>query len=316
MKLASHNWMRPEPLEKTLDRLHRCGYHAIEISGEPYKYKVPETKALLAKYQIECWGAVTLMLEDRDLVRHDEQIRKASIQYCKDCITMIHGLGGKILTIVPATVGRIVSKADPKDEWKWAVEALREINRFAREYKVQIGIEPLNRFETNFINNHKQALLLAQEVGGGCGVCLDGFHINIEEQDPLAAIKAVGDKLMDFHVADTNRRPPGQGHHDWDAIVAAIRSTGYDGCLTNEVVVPFDRTPVSLSAVDKATEAGAGAEEIKFIIDHGSGVMTDAEYEKNVRATADYMRKYITDGKGKSKGKVGGAKRAKAKARR
>lgn len=310
MKLASHNWMRPEPLEKTLSRLSRCGYDAIEISGEPYKYKVPEVKALLAKYKLECWGAVTIMLEDRDLVREVEEIRKKSIQYCKDIITMIQGLGGKILTVVPATVGKISSKADPKDEWRWAIEGLREINAHARACKVKIGIEPLNRFETNFINNHKQALLLAQEVGKDVGVCLDGFHINIEEKDPIAAIKAVKGKMMDFHVADTNRRPPGEGHHDWDAIIAAIRSIGYEGCLTNEVVVPFDRTPVSLSEVDTTAKAGASAEELKFIVDHGSGVMTDEEYERNIRATGDFINAYL---KPKKAAKPAARKAAKAK---
>ena len=52
MKLASHNWMRPEPIDRTLQRLSQCGYDAIEISGEPYKYKVPEIKALLQKYKL------------------------------------------------------------------------------------------------------------------------------------------------------------------------------------------------------------------------------------------------------------------------
>ncbi len=291
MKLASHNWMRPEPIERTLQRLSQCGYDAIEISGDP-RYKVPEVKALLQKYKLECWGAVTLMLDNRDLVREDEKIRKASVQYCKDCIDLIKGLGGKMLCIVPATVGKIKSVAEPEDEWKWGVAGLREINKYAREQKVKIGIEPLNRFETNFINQADQALLLAQEVGDDVGVVLDAFHINIEEKDPIAAIKRVGKKLTDFHVADTNRRPPGQGHHDWDKLVDAIRSTGYEGCLTNEVVVPFDRTPLTRSKKDKTAAAGASAEDIKFIVDHGSDVMPDEEYTKHIQATSNYMKKY------------------------
>ena len=293
MRLASHNWMRPEPIATTIARLAKCGYDAIEISGEPYKYKVPEVKALLEKHNIKCCGSVTIMVGDRDLVREVEDIRKASIQYCKDTIDMLKALGGDFLCIVPATVGKIVSKADPDDEWKWGIEGLREIHKHAKGIGVRIGIEPINRFETNFIYNAKQAMLIASEVADDCGVILDGFHINIEEPDPVAAIRYVGDRLIDFHVADTNRRPPGEGHHDWDAIFKALNDVNYERCMTNEVVVPFDRTPVSRSKRDTTAAAGASKEDMKFLIDHGTDVMSDEEYEKNIQATSDYIGKYI-----------------------
>ena len=76
---------------------------------------------------------------------------------------------------------------------------------------MRMGLEPLNRFETYFLNRCEQALALADAVGGDCGVCLDAFHMNIEEADLLGAIRAAGDKLVDFHVADNNRMPPGHG---------------------------------------------------------------------------------------------------------
>ena len=85
---------------------------------------------------------------------------------------------------------------------------------------MRIGLEPLNRFETYFLNRCDQALALADAVGGDCGVALDAFHMNIEESDLLGAIRAAGDRLVDFHVADNNRMPPGHGALDWDAIVA------------------------------------------------------------------------------------------------
>ena len=71
MKFSMHNWMRPEPIETTLERLHRYGYDGIEISGEPQRYDTKEVRGLLDKYKLECWGGVTLMFEGRDLVRPD-----------------------------------------------------------------------------------------------------------------------------------------------------------------------------------------------------------------------------------------------------
>jgi sugar phosphate isomerase/epimerase len=322
MKIASHHWMRMiDPLEKVFARLARCGYDAIELSGEPHKpgYSVPEIKSLMEKYKIEVWGAVTLMVQGRDLVSHIPEVRAKSIQYCIDILDWLKPLGGKEITVVPGEVGRIKSVADPDDEWKWGVEAMRKIAAHARELKIKVAIEPLNRFETNFINNHKQALLLAQEAGDDVGVCLDAFHINIEEKDPVAAIKAVGKKLYDFHVADTNRRPPGQGHHDWDALLGAIAKTGYEGCLTNEFVIPDDRTPLNPSKGDPDALKGMTPEEIKFYVDHAMAVLNDEEYEKHVRATGDFLNRWLrkhglkNDGARVPKKK---ARRATAKSRR
>ena len=296
MKVASHHWMRMiDPLETVFRRLSKCGYDMIELSGEPKKkgYSVPEIKGLMQKYNIEVWGAVTLMFQGRDLVSHDEEVRANSIQYCIDIIDWLKQLGGREITVVPGEVGRIKSVADRDDEWKWGVAAMRKIATHARELKINVAIEPLNRFETNFINNHKQALLLAQEAGDDVGVCLDAFHINIEEKDPVAAIKTVGKKLFDFHVADTNRRPPGQGSHDWDAILGAVADTGYEGCLTNEIVIPDDRTPLNPAKDDPNALKGMMPEEIKFYEDHAMAVLNDDDYTKEIKATGDFLNGWL-----------------------
>ena len=296
MELSSHNWMRPEPLEETFARLERCGYDSIELSGLPDdpEYQPAKVKRLMKRYKIRCWGAVTLMVQGKDLVSHKHSVRRGSIKYVKDCIDMVAALDGKTVTVVPGEVGKIVSVSDPKDEWRWGVAAMKEIADYARKKKVRIGIEPLNRFETCFINNHEQALLLAKAAGDDVGVCLDAFHINIEERSDLVrVIQNVGEKLTDFHVADTNRCPPGQGNHDWDKLIEAIRSTGYEGALTNEVVIPADRTPVNPTTTDEKALAGVSEEMRKFFEDHAMAILTDKEYEKNTLATAKFMRKYL-----------------------
>ena len=288
-RLAAHNWMRPEPLEVTLDRLSRLGYEGIEIMGEPVKYDAKETRALLEKYKINCWGAVSIMLASRDLIHGDKYIRLGSIEYLKDCITLVNELGGEIMTIVPSEVGKISPMADPETEWGWAVEGLNIVADHARKKNVRIAIEPLNRFETNFLNRHDQALTLADEVGEDVGVCLDAFHINIEEEDPFAALRKTGSRLNDFHIADNNRRAPGEGTYDWGKLLATLKEIGYDGYLTTEFVVPSDRSPLAAAADDAGTEATA--EELKFIRDHGSDLMSDAEYSKHFENCIAHIRK-------------------------
>ena len=91
----------------------------------------------------------------------------------------------------------------------------------------------------------EQALALADAVGPDVGVCLDCFHMNIEEVDLLETIRAIGPRLTDFHVADNGRLACGMGALDWPAIIATFKEIGYGGALTVEFVAPIDRTPAN-----------------------------------------------------------------------
>lgn len=294
MQVSMHNWMRAEPIETTIRRLARYGYDSIEISGEPEKYDTREVRRLLNDNGVKCWGSVTLMLAQRDLLARDEARRAASVQYVKDCITMVKELGGQEMTVVPSTVGKIQPQGEPDEEWGWAVQSLKQCYEHGLSEGVCLALEPLNRFETYFLNRHDQALLLAQEVGPECGVCLDAFHINIEEADPYQAILNVGDRLVDFHVADNNRMAPGQGSWDWERVIGTLKRIGYDGALTVEFVAPLDRTPAN--PYKNALERGKvelTPEELKFIEDHGSGTLSDEFYSWLVEESIETLRKYM-----------------------
>lgn len=101
MHLCAHNWMRPEPLEHSLRRLSSLGYTSIELAGEPDWYPVEETRALLQKYNIRCWGTVTIQYGTRDLTAADPAQRRATVQYMKDVVALSAALGGEITTVVP-----------------------------------------------------------------------------------------------------------------------------------------------------------------------------------------------------------------------
>ncbi len=288
MKICMHNWMRPEPIEVTLARLHRFGYDGIEIMGEPRKYDVKEVRSLLKKYKLQCWGAVSIMLGGRDLIHANSYYRDMAVTYLKECLDMIHQLGGEIFCLVPSEVGKIKAMADPDTEWEWAVEGLKRVAKHAGKLKIRIGLEPLNRFETNFLNRHDQALHLAEDTGEDIGVTLDAFHINIEEADPYQAILNTGKKIVDFHVADNNRRPPGEGSWDWKKLIATLKKAGYNDYLTGEFVVPFDRSPLRSQDKDAGTKATEA--ELKFIRDHGSDLMSDEQYSRHVANTIKHLK--------------------------
>ena len=287
MHLSMHNWMRAEPIEVTIRRLARYGYKSIELSGEPEVFDTKELRKLLAENGIACWGAVSLMFEGRDLIHADEAVRATSIKYLNDCITMAKELDGYEMTIVPSQVGKVAAMDTPEQEWAWAVESLKEVYAHAQKEGIRMALEPLNRFETNFLNRADQAVLLAEQVGPDCGVCIDTFHLNIEEANMIEAIKSSKERLVDFHVADNNRMACGMGALDWPLIVSTLKEIGYDGALTVEFVAPLDRTPANpyQNAV-AAAEQELTPEQLQFIQDHGSGVLSEEFYSWLVEETA------------------------------
>jgi sugar phosphate isomerase/epimerase len=282
--------MRAEPLETTVRRIKQYGYESIEISGEPTQYDIKETRALLKDTGMRCWGAVTLTLGERNLAAKDEGQRARSVDYVKSVITMVSELEGEIITLVPATVGKVVPDGTPEEEWKWVVEATRECFAHSQAKGVKIAIEPLNRFETYFFNRAAQALALADAVSPECGVCLDAFHLNIEESDIHDAIRLAGKRLFDFHVADNNRFAAGLGHLDWKKIVGTLKEVGYDGALTNDFVAPVDRTPATMYPDMVETQpVDISPEQLKFIQDHGSSVLSEKFYADQMRITAETL---------------------------
>ncbi len=127
MEISIHNWMRAEPIETTIRRIAKMGYHKLEIAGSPEAYDTKEVRKLLIENKLGCWGSVTLMLEDRNLLAGDEAQRDKSINYVKDVVRMVKELNGHMVSVVPGTVGKIVPDGRPDEEWKWAVEAMKEI---------------------------------------------------------------------------------------------------------------------------------------------------------------------------------------------
>jgi len=290
MHLSTHNWMRAEPVEATLRRGKQYGLQSIEISGEPDQYDPKEVRKILKELDMFCWGSVTLTLGDRNLAAKDEAQRAATVNYMKSVATMIHELEGRELTVVPATVGKVTPDGTPEEEWQWVTDGLKEVYELTESYGIQMALEPLNRFETYFLNRADQAVVLAKAVGPNCGVCLDAFHMNIEEDDFHESIRTAGDMLVDFHVADNNRMPPGMGQLNWTEIVATLKSIGYDGGMTLEFVTPVDRTPVTKWPNQIETNpVDISPEQLKFIEDHGSSLLSEEFYTEMVKRACQHM---------------------------
>lgn len=294
MHIATHNWMRPESIKRTIQRMRQVGVDAIEISGEPDQYNPREVRALLKENGRTCWGSVTLTLGERNLAAKSSAQREKTVEYMKRVVTLAKELDGRIVTVVPVTVGKVVADGTPQQEWQWVVEGLKEVYAHSEKAGIQLAIEPLNRFETYLINRGDQAQALADAVGPNCGVCLDLFHMNIEESDILGAFRKAKGRIVDVHIADNNRFAPGMGTLDFPAIVETIRGTGYEGALTLEFVATVDRTPASPYGNQVETNpVDVSPEQMQFIIDHGSNLLSDAFYTGLFERSVQVLRPLI-----------------------
>jgi sugar phosphate isomerase/epimerase len=129
------------------------------------------------------------------------------------------------------------------------VEQLMELAPTARDAGVPIFLEPLNRYEQHLVNRLEQGVAFAEQVGDGVGIMADLFHMNIEEADIAASIRAAGPHIV--HVADSNRLQPGKGHLDFRPGFAALKEAGYDGYLGIEcrILGPYDEALAESAAL-------------------------------------------------------------------
>ncbi len=130
------------------------------------------------------------------------------------------------------------------------IQAVRTYAEYAQTVGVPLAIEPINRYETNFVNTVSEALELIEQVGAAnLGVIADTFHMNIEEPSLADALRLAGARLMSVHFADSNRRAPGEGHIDFSGLMDVLRGIGYVGYVTAEILPLPDSKTAATSAI-------------------------------------------------------------------
>ena len=218
------------------------GFDGVEIAiFDPDDVDVKATKGALKAAGMECNGC-SILGDDRDIISDDPAIRENAKKYMKDCIEICAALDCHIFCgPLYSAVGKLVGRSRTEEEWDLAVTGLKEVAKVAGDNGVTLAMEPLNRFETYFINIAEDAVKLARDVDHpNVKVHLDTFHMNIEEKDLYKAIKSTGDAglLAHMHCCENDRGAPGSGHVDWDGVFKALHEVNYDGWLTIESFVP------------------------------------------------------------------------------
>ena len=174
----------------------------------------------------------------RDPSHPDEKIQQAGIDYLAHLIDGAAAMGGTLVAgPLYAAVGRQWQQTPEmrKEDLARTAKNLRISAAYAEKKGVRLALEPLNRFETSFINLTEQALELVDLIGSpAVGLMMDTFHANIEEKHLGAAIEIAGDKLWHIHANENDRGIPGTGHVAWPEVGAALKKINFSGALVIE----------------------------------------------------------------------------------
>lgn len=225
---------------KLFKKFRRWGYDAVEILLEnPADIDSGPVKRELRQSGLVCGSICAAMSRERDL-RGSSRGQRNGVKYlCQLLDKMVEldcpVLGGPLYSYV----GRAdaVSRAEYRSQWKAVVKNLKAVAKHAEARGKLVCLEPLNRFETDFLNTVDQGLKLIEDVGSPVlKLHLDTFHANIEEKFLGAAIRRAGRHLGHIHACGSDRGTPGNDHIDWREIADALREIRYRGDIALESV--------------------------------------------------------------------------------
>jgi sugar phosphate isomerase/epimerase len=226
-----------EGIEQSIERVARYGYDAIELVGEPTEYDAGRVSGLARDAGIAISSICSIYTADRDLAHPDAAMRQQAIHYVRSVADFAAEVGAPTMIIAPTACMKTQRLAPELDEWKWAVEGIREGGDYAASVGIDLTLECWNRYETYFLNRLEQALKMWRDTGlTNGGVMGDTFHMNIEEASIPDAIRSAGSLLNHVHIADSNRAAPGQGHTDFLPILQALVDVNYSGYLSFELL--------------------------------------------------------------------------------
>ena len=256
MKIACQEGMAPgDTLEEKFAHLEEFGFEGIEFSGRFLREKVEQIKQIAARSTVKpssiCAGFRGCLLDA------DKEQRDLAVGDIKELLSMGADLGVVGLILVPLfgppRLPDLSPLADPiKLERQLFLKILDELGEHAAQVKCRVLVEPLNRYETHYLNRLEQAIDVCRVVDNPyVKIMADFFHMHIEERDIAASIRKAGKKsgkkrmkggiwIQHVHLADSTRELPGYGHTDFVSGFGALKSVGFDKYMALECKIPGD----------------------------------------------------------------------------
>ncbi len=219
-----------------LGRIREWGFDGVELFLSPEEpASLPAVKRTLDGLGLER-TTCSVLPRAANLIGADPEERARGIEFLKRCVERTAELGATIICgPLYAGLGVMTGRRRTKEEWSWAVDGLAAAAEYAAKLGVTLCIEPLNRFETYFLNTLEDAARLVEAAGvSNLRIHFDTFHANIEERQPADSLRAVAKHLGHVHISENDRGIPGTGHVDWRGVLLALKEIGYSGWMTIE----------------------------------------------------------------------------------
>ncbi|XTZ17826.1 sugar phosphate isomerase/epimerase family protein [Micromonospora echinospora] len=242
LRIACQEQLLPgDTLERKWEFALAAGYDAIELRGRAgfaFRDRLPELRRAAADGVVMPTVCVDM---PHFFGAFDPDLRRDAIDQMKSQLSVIAEIGGRG-AMTPASYGMFSRRLPPFEpprseaaDREVLVEGLAELGTHAAAEGVELYLEPLNRYEDHMVNRLDQAVDLIKAAGvDAVRVVADTYHMNIEEDDPAAAVRAAAGYLGHVQVSDSNRFQPGAGHLDWPAVLGALDASGYQGYLAVE----------------------------------------------------------------------------------
>lgn len=232
IKLSWSNWgFGIEPLEKSAARLQKSGVEWIELHGNRYGadlgYRAKEVKKILGDHGIAAAGICGMFGVQNDLSSNSGIVRQNAIDYIRRQIELCVEVGGSYLLVVPGAVGR--PNAYDASEFHRSVETLRLVADDFKKAGIQAAVEPIRSDEVSLVHTIADAVKYIEAVNhpGVAHINGDVYHMQAGESNIAEALVAAGDRLVNLHLADSNRCALGAGEMDIDSIIMALYLIGY-----------------------------------------------------------------------------------------
>jgi D-psicose/D-tagatose/L-ribulose 3-epimerase len=236
--------------EPILKALKKTGYDGVEIpmfEGDPDHYA--RLGDLLDRLGLGR-TVVSVLGAGNNPLSPDKAQQAAAAARAKWTIDCTAALGATILGgPMHSELGYFSGAPATAAERKRAISFHKRAGDHAAKKNVVFAIEALNRFECYFLNTMEQLAAYVEEVNHpAIAAMYDTFHANIEEKDPVAAIRTIRPHLAHVHISENDRGTPGKGHVPWPETYKALKKTKYDGFLTIEA---FGRAMPALAAATR-----------------------------------------------------------------
>jgi len=242
----SHNWDEISYIP-LFEKVARLGFDICEVASAEFGYysdaKLAELKSRADDLGLKL--TYSIGLEPKyDLASEDAAIRGAGIKHVTRIIKSMPKVGATILNGVSyagwqAMPDHGITMDEKRRREDIAAGSMKELLKAAEDNGVYYCCEVVNRFEQYLLNTAEEGVAFVKRLESpNAKVLLDTFHMNIEEEDMVKAIRETGPYLGHFHVGENNRKPPGSTHSlPWENMAKALKEIDYQGAVVMEPFV-------------------------------------------------------------------------------